>query len=189
VKTDPQPAQTSAPTDGAVLVEPGTVRFQRLLPGPVERVWAYLTEPDKRATWLAGGAIDLRVGGRTVLEFDNARLSDDPIPAGKPPGAGKGTFDGVVTRLEPLRVLSHTWRWDSGETEVTYELTPQGTDVLLTVVHRRIGARGTVVAVMGGWEVHTGILADVLNGVPARPFWREVARLEPRYEAMVPAAA
>ena len=26
------------------LVEPGTVRLERLLPGPVERVWAYLTD-------------------------------------------------------------------------------------------------------------------------------------------------
>ena len=26
-----------------VLTEPGTVRIQRMLPGPIERVWAYLT--------------------------------------------------------------------------------------------------------------------------------------------------
>ncbi|MEX3932396.1 hypothetical protein AB4Y32_11375 [Paraburkholderia phymatum] len=25
------------------------VRFERLLPGPIERVWAYLTESDKRS--------------------------------------------------------------------------------------------------------------------------------------------
>ena len=28
--------------------EPGTVRLERLLPGPIERAWAYLTESDKR---------------------------------------------------------------------------------------------------------------------------------------------
>ena len=31
------------------VVEPGTVKLERLLPGPVERVWAYITEPGKRA--------------------------------------------------------------------------------------------------------------------------------------------
>ena len=39
--------------------EPGTVRLERLLPGPIERVWAYLTESDKRATWFAAGTFDL----------------------------------------------------------------------------------------------------------------------------------
>ena len=32
-----------------VQTEPATVRIQRLLPGPIERVWAYLTESDLRA--------------------------------------------------------------------------------------------------------------------------------------------
>lgn len=25
-----------------------TIRFERMLPGPIERVWAHLVEPDKR---------------------------------------------------------------------------------------------------------------------------------------------
>ena len=29
--------------ESAAFVEPGTVKMERLLPGPVERVWAYLT--------------------------------------------------------------------------------------------------------------------------------------------------
>ena len=45
-------------------VEPGTMKLERLLPGPVERIWAYLVDPDKRAAWLAGGSFDLRVGGK-----------------------------------------------------------------------------------------------------------------------------
>ena len=44
----------------ATLIKPSTIRFERLLPGPVERVWAYLTESKKRATWLAAGEFDLR---------------------------------------------------------------------------------------------------------------------------------
>ena len=31
-----------------VVTEPGTVRFERLLPGSVDLVWAYLTDPEKR---------------------------------------------------------------------------------------------------------------------------------------------
>ena len=39
-----------------VLTEPATLKIQRLLPGPIERVWAYLTESDLRRQWLAAGA-------------------------------------------------------------------------------------------------------------------------------------
>ncbi len=40
------------------LTHPESVRFERLLPGPVERVWDYLTRPDLRRTWLAESAED-----------------------------------------------------------------------------------------------------------------------------------
>ena len=35
------------------LIEPATVRIERMLPGPIERVWDYLTDSDLRAQWLA----------------------------------------------------------------------------------------------------------------------------------------
>ena len=163
------------------LVEPGTVRLERLLPGPVERVWAFLTESEKRARWFAGGEFELRVGGRARLEFDHARLSSDK----NPPGVGSPTFDGVITRLEPLRVLAHTMKWDSGDTEVTYELSPRGKQVLLVITHRRLGNRDLTISVMSGWDVHTGILADVLAGVEPRPFWSTHAALEKEYAQAV----
>ena len=61
----------------STLLAPDTVRLERLLPGPVERVWAYLTESDKRAQWLAAGRMDLRVGGKVQLEFDNSKLPNE----------------------------------------------------------------------------------------------------------------
>ena len=82
----------------ATLIKPSTIRFERLLPGPVERVWAYLTESKKRATWLAGGEFDLRLGGRIELHFDNESLSDESAPAGAM-GAGKHMAEGKITRL------------------------------------------------------------------------------------------
>ena len=35
-----------------------TVRIERTLPGPIERVWAYLVDPELRALWLATGDIE-----------------------------------------------------------------------------------------------------------------------------------
>ena len=83
-----------------------------------------------------------------------------------------------------MRVLAHTMD-RGGDTEVTSELTPKGKDVLLTIVHRRLAPRDRVLSVMSGWDVHTGILADVLNGVEPRPFWATHSKLEKEYASAV----
>jgi hypothetical protein len=44
-------------------IEFASVRIERLLPGPIERVWDYLTQPDLQRTWLAESAADF--GGVT----------------------------------------------------------------------------------------------------------------------------
>jgi len=174
---------TIASTLASTFIEPGTVRLERLLPGPVERAWAYLTESDKRAKWLAAGEFDLRVGGKIRLEFDNSKLPNDEEGLAKHPGTGVHSFEGTITRLEPMRLLAHTWLWGDNETDVTYELKPQGKDVLLTIVHRNLKPRELAKAVTAGWDVHTGILADVLNNVPPRPFWTTHDRLQTEYAA------
>jgi uncharacterized protein YndB with AHSA1/START domain len=165
------------------LVEPGTVRLERLLPGPIERVWAYLTESDKRATWFAGGIFDLRVGGKADLHFDHDRISAEKRPADNV--RGNSDFPGTITRLEPPRVLAYTFGGTNPASEVTFELEARGKDVLLVITHRRLPNRNTIVSVAGGWDAHVAILADRLNGVEPRPFWTTHARLKREYEALL----
>ena len=162
----------------STLIKPSTVRIERLLPGPVERVWAYLTDSKKRATWLAAGEFDLRVGGKIELIFDNDSLSED-----KPRGGGTRRFEGRITRLEPNRALAYTWNWDGKDSEVLYELAAKGKEVLLTIHHRLPEDGGMIKGVGGGWAVHTGILADQLNGVKPRPFWSTHDQLMKEFEA------
>jgi uncharacterized protein YndB with AHSA1/START domain len=167
----------------ATLLNDSTLRFERLLPGPVERVWTYLTDSEKRATWFAGGEFDLRTGGRIELHFAHENLSADKVPPERYKGAEHRRFEGRITRLEPLRALAYTWKWGDEESEVLFELAPKGKDVLLTIQHRLPGPREQKVSVASGWDVHTGILADVLNGVEPRPFWKTHGKLEKEYEA------
>jgi uncharacterized protein YndB with AHSA1/START domain len=162
------------------LVEPGTLKVERILPGPIERVWAYITESDKRAKWLAAGEFDLRLGGRVELYFDNDKLSPDKKAGPPQESKGANPMSGVITRLDPPRLLAHTWMWKTGDTEVTYELKERGADVQLTIMHRRLGT-DLVLPVMGGWDTHTGILEDVLRGVQPRPFWSTHERLVKEY--------
>jgi uncharacterized protein YndB with AHSA1/START domain len=170
-------------TETSTLIAPATMRLERVLPGPIERVWAYLTEADKRAQWFCGGEFDLRVGGRVQLEFDHAQLSREKETPAKHKGAERARFEGTITKLEPHRLLAFTMPFRDRPSEVTFELAPRGKDVLLTVTHRGLDERATRVSVMSGWDVHTGILADVLNGTEPRPFWSTHARLEREYEA------
>jgi uncharacterized protein YndB with AHSA1/START domain len=159
----------------ATLIAPSTIRFERLLPGPVERVWAYLTESNKRALWLAAGEFDLRVGGKIELIFDNPKLTHEaPPPDARRTGVHRA--EGVITRLEPMKLLAHTWSWDGGMSEVTYELAPRGKDVLLTIHHRLPDDANLRKAVGGGWATHVGILEDHLKGVKPRPFYTTHAR-------------
>jgi uncharacterized protein YndB with AHSA1/START domain len=61
-----------------VKTAPDTLRIERTLPGPIERVWAYLVDPVKRATWFARGPMDLKPGGHMELNFDHDDFSDEP---------------------------------------------------------------------------------------------------------------
>ncbi len=149
----------------ATLIKPSTLRFERLLPGPIERVWAYLVESEKRAKWLAGGEFELRVGGKIELVFENDKLSEESRDF------GTKRMGGVITRLEPLKLLAHTWKWGEADSDVTYELSPRGKDVLLTIQHRLPEAGGVNRGVAGGWATHVGILVDVLEGKKPRLFW------------------
>jgi uncharacterized protein YndB with AHSA1/START domain len=178
-----------AMSEFGVLTEARTVRFQRVLPGPVERVWAYLTESEKRGKWLASGPMELRVGGRVELNFRHANLTPHvEQPPEKYSSCADGfTTYGHITRCDPPRLLSYIWDEGGVDSEVTFELTPQGDDVLLVLTHRRLGDRAMMLSVAGGWHTHLGILLDHLNGREPRPFWSTHARLEAEYERRLPA--
>lgn len=166
-----------------VVTEAGTVRFERLLPGPIERVWSYLTESEKRGTWLAAGPMELRVGGGVELHFRNADLSpviEETPPRYKDTGCG-GAHSCRITQCDPPRLLSMTWPGNT-ESEVTFELEPRGDKVLLALTHRRLTDRADMLNVAGGWHTHLDILVDKLNGRTPRPFWSTHARLAAEYE-------
>jgi uncharacterized protein YndB with AHSA1/START domain len=174
--------------DYGTLTEAGTVRFERLLPGPIERVWAYLTESEKRGTWLASGEMELHTGGRVELFFRHKDLS--PQTAATPERFREmeegATIHGRVTACEKPRLLAFTWNeGPRGFSEVTFTLSPRGADVLLVVTHRGLADRGMAVNVSGGWHTHLGILADALSGRVPSPFWSTYTKLEADYEGRI----
>jgi uncharacterized protein YndB with AHSA1/START domain len=167
-------------TDYGVVTAAGTLRLERLLPGPIDRIWAYLTEPEKRAKWLAGGPMELRVGGRAELRFHHADLSAEKTPPERfRSKEGGQTLECRILACDPPRLLSYTWGSDWGE--VTFELTPRGRSVLLVLTHRRLDPKG-MASVAAGWHAHLGILAGSVEGRQPAGFWSSYLHLEADYE-------
>src|SRR3546814_17864904 len=68
-----------AEADYAVLSDTDTVRLQRVLPGPIERVWQHLTDAGLRRQWLDGGdGVQPRAGTSFELVWPNDELNDPP---------------------------------------------------------------------------------------------------------------
>lgn len=168
---------------------PDTLRLERLLPGPAERVWAYLTDSEKRGQWLATGEMDLRVGGRVEHVWDNSRLTghDDPPP---PKYAEQATqtvsMTGRITECEPPHRLAYTWGEGEEYSLVRFELSRRGDEVLLVLTHSRIDKRDHLIGAAAGWHAHIDILADRLAGRPPASFWPTHTRLEAEYEERLP---
>ncbi len=162
------------------IIDSGTVRFERLLPGPVDRVWRHLTDSQLRGKWLASGEMEARVDGAVTLRFQHRELTDhnEPTPA-KFKAMEKGhTMIGRITRWEPPHHLAYTWDADS---EVSFDLEPIGKDVLLTLTHRRLRMRSDMISVSSGWHSHLGVLTERLRGEQPAPFWPRVERYEREY--------
>ena len=160
---------------------PAEVRLVRTLPGPIERIWEYLTDPAKRARWFAGGVCEPVAGGKNDLVFKHKNLS----PNEEPPENYKQMNDeglkmpSTILRCEPPRLLSYTF---DDASDVTFELTPQGKDVLLVLTHR---ARGedipSIPGYASGWHTHFAMLTALLKGTPPPPFWATHKRLKEIY--------
>ena len=165
---------------------PGEVRLVRTLPGPIERIWEYLTDPEKRSRWFAGGPMEPRQGGKFTLNFRHSNLAPGETPPEdhKQFHAPGHSMEGIVTRWEPPRVLAYTFG-STAESEVTFELTPQGKSVLLVLTHRaRAGDLPYLTDFASGWHTHLTHLIAQLEGAPRPPFWPLHARLKSEYSRL-----
>lgn len=165
------------------LIEPTTLQIQRLLPGPIERVWAYLVESDLRRRWLASGDMELAAGAPFELVWRNDELTDPP--GKRPEGfSDEHRMECRITEADPPRKLVFTW---SNSGDVSFELEPRGDKVLLTLTHRRLPDRKTMVMVGSGWHSHLDLLVAITTGAEPEPHWDHWSRLRDEYERRLPA--
>ncbi|MEP5610640.1 MAG: SRPBCC family protein [Cyclobacteriaceae bacterium] len=165
------------------LIEPNTLQFERLLPGPIERVWEMIVDEEKRSLWFAGGPTDLKPGGVMKLNFNNSQFSPpDPAPE-KFKEFGDGfESQAIIMKCEAPTLL--TINWENGI--VTFELEKQGAEVKFTLTHEKLPAvKEQRVGTLAGWHTHLGVLADRLEGKQPDKFWPTHGRLEKEYNQLI----
>jgi uncharacterized protein YndB with AHSA1/START domain len=173
---------TQAPASAyATIAAPRTVHLQRLLPGPAQRVWDYLTRSELRRQWLAAGDMQPVADTPFTLTWRNDELTDPP--GTRPDGFNaEERMDSTIVEYDAPRRLVFTW----GEGDVALDLEPRGDQVLLTVTHRGISDRRNMVMIGAGWHQHLDTLAARLRGTEPAPFWDGWTQLHAEYEARIP---
>jgi uncharacterized protein YndB with AHSA1/START domain len=160
-------AQVQAPLER---VAPDTIRLERMLDAPVEKVWRYLTEAGLRQQWFMGGS-DARAESELELVIDHDNLSDDDVPYPEDYAQYRGkVWREKVLRFEPPRLLETTFA-NGEQGVVTYELFPEGDGTRLVLTHSGISSPTGFENFGTGWTSHLAVLQERLadRGVPN--FW------------------
>lgn len=172
--------------DFAIHPDATTVQFVRLLPGPIERVWSYLWDSDKRAQWFAGGAMPAKPGESFTLHFKHSTLSPHQSPP--PPKYERTDREGrtathVLLAAEPPHRLVFSFGPDANaDPHVEILLEPEGDKVRLTLNHTRVPNRQYAIDVSGGWHSHLAVLEYRLKGETPPAFWDIWRQTEGVYE-------
>jgi uncharacterized protein YndB with AHSA1/START domain len=142
------------------IIPESAVRFERSLPAPVEKVWAFLTEASRLPEWYGEGRIEPREGGAVSLMAGHIR--------------------GVVTGWRPEKFLAYTWSvFQPGEdvsawpiSYVEFALQAAGASTELTLTHRPIPEAMQKLTALG-WHTMLDLVEAGLEG-----------RFPPRTEVM-----
>jgi uncharacterized protein YndB with AHSA1/START domain len=159
------------------LVNPRTVVFERLLPGPIERVFDYLWNEEKRKLWFTTGAMPTQVGTRFTMRWKHSTYS--PNPSQPPDWARemdeKGHSDSMtLLAYEPPYRLAYTFGEVKNPTdtpEVEFVLKPEGDKVRLILTHTKVPDRDYALGVSRGWHSHLDVLEHRLRGETPPGFW------------------
>jgi uncharacterized protein YndB with AHSA1/START domain len=168
-------------SDFATRLDDSTIQFVRILPGPIEKIWAYLVDSEKRGQWFAKGELH-GVGETFELRWKHSELS----PNQAPPPERMAEMDknghsatNTLLKMEPPHVLAFTFGGSKMNpeniSEVEFRLTQEGdpkdNKVRFTLTHSKIPDRGYMLGVSGGWHSHLDVLQYRAEGRTPPAFW------------------
>ena len=165
----------------ATRINDSTLQFVRILPGPIEKVWDYLTDSKKRGEWFASGPMPAKVGESFEMRFKHSDLS--PHSAPPPPQMAEMDRTGHTSRntllaYEPPHRLAFTFGGEKDPakmSEVEFSLSQEGdpadNKVRLTLTHSKIPNEDIADGVSVGWHSHLDVLQSRTEGAAPPAFW------------------
>ncbi len=156
------------------ILEDGSMKFVRVLPGGIERAWVWLTQGERRKEWLCGGG-DITHAGQTVrFEFQHQNLTphDETFPE-KYKALEKGVaYDVEIKICDAPRHLVMVWPGEDGNiAEIEIRLSEEADGVRFELVQRGAASAEHFLGALGGWHAHLDIMVDKLSGDTPKPFW------------------
>ena len=139
-----------------------TLRFERRLAHPPQKVWRALTDPAELTHWFPQDLVgSFAPGGKLRFVFRERPSLD---------GAAVPDFTGEVLEADPPRLLVYTWAGDT----LRWSLTPDG-DGCLLVFTDTFTEHGKAARDGAGWHLCLDALGARLDGAPAGQGtgWRE----------------
>lgn len=166
------------------LLTPTSLQFERLLPGPIERVWEYLTDVDKRSKWFTGGTSTLETGGTIEFVFNNDQLSK---PKDSPPKKYEEFGDVFVSQAKVIESEAPHLLVIEWEGVVTFKLESKGADVMLILTHEKLQDDNEKrIGTIAGWHTHLNILSEQMAGKEHEGgFWTTHMILEEQYKKRI----
>jgi uncharacterized protein YndB with AHSA1/START domain len=174
------------------MIDPHTVQFVRILPGPIERIWDFLWDGEKRGQWFASGPMPAKVGEKFGMKFKHSTLSQHQAP---PPDRMKEmdktghSSSNTLLACEPPYRLAFTFGGEKNPdkiSEVEFRLEPEGDKVRLTLTHTKIPDRDIMLGVSGGWHAHLDVLQYRAEGQAPPAFWDIWRRYDGAYDKRYP---
>jgi uncharacterized protein YndB with AHSA1/START domain len=108
--------------------EEATITFERHLPFPIEKVWAAITEPEKRAVWFGPTTIDPQEGGIMITTAE-----------GPPAPEEIRRTKAEILVWDPPHVFEYEeTSGNVGETIVRFELERKGNKTFLRLINSRL---------------------------------------------------
>jgi uncharacterized protein YndB with AHSA1/START domain len=125
-----------------------TLRFERALTHPRERVWSAVTDPAELSAWFPSAVVyEPRVGAPMQFDFGGEH--------------GLDVWPGEVLEWEPPRVFAFAW----GEDVLRFELAEDGDGTTLVFTHAFAHQPGKPARDGAGWASCLDALDGLLDGV------------------------
>ena len=183
--SDTPPARQHEPDGIVTETGPGlyTVRFERFVRAPIEKIWAALTTPERLADWFAPATIDLKLYGEVEFSW------------------GTGLVErGFIVALEPPHLLAWASPDEGGRHQVVrWRLIQEHPDIGVRLILSQTNLPTEhLLSVATGWHVHLHELQDAALRETPLAWTRErekaraadeMTRHVPRYRTKLPKEA